>query len=1165
VKDLVTKILIKAEATGDDKIAAIARELEQLAAQGLAATPAFQELANELRALQAAQPAGLDATASQVGALGEAAADSADALDSMGSAAQDARGGMDELSEGATGAADAVNELAGAQPEIEGLAKAIAGIFALTQVKQAASAAIETADAFGQMAERIRMTTGSAEEYDYVQQRLLDTANATYRPLAEQQELYIRTAEALRSMGRSTSEALDITDSFSYLLTTNAASADRAKSAIDAYAKAVQTGRVESDGWQSILAAMPTLVDALADSTGRSTREIRELGITGTLSLTELNAALQQTVASNKAAAAEMDTTVADAVQRLANTWALYLGEVNKSYGVTEKLVGILDTLSDNLDGLMLAATAAGMTALVAATVAAELALRRAAAAVLAYAGSAAGAAAINRTFAMSVRNVAIAYATIEWATIISNLIELVRQKRALKQVTEDVAEKEGQLSTRLAEISAATGVTVTSMEELNAAEAEGRIHFDALTQSWKAGPAALSALDASMQHLGAGARALVTDYYALREAGQSTAEALKGAFANITNPEDWRGIQAMGEALAELGGTGEVSARQVADAWRAALDGLSGTELATFARTASQVFGDTANEASALTAALTATAERLGEMSGTELAAFGALAQKAMADGRLEAEAFARINDAVLSASFARLGANAAAALGKISPAAQEAIDSVDGIVAALDAAQVGAEQSATAIEMALGKAFDVADSMTALDELNARVKALGESGKIGAEGMSRLADAASDARKRLEDATPGIQSVEEAFRQLGITSAAELQKAATEARQAFDVIKNSGTATAQDIERAFQAYADAAVAANGDVVDASVQAQAAQLGLKVEADEAGKVFLRSMKEAAEAVKEVEKGSKDAAEAAGDLADASEDVADASNSAATASRGVSTAWVDAAKAGSQYAAEAGRYAQATYEAQMAMMRGEQTVWSYTRALSAAMEAGKNAAAGYIGAMETLDRQQAALNNSALDGYRDMELQLLRLTGTREQIAAAEKARDEAAIQRQIALAKIEAQRASMRGEGDEARRLQEEIKLYEKQLGLLDKIYREQEKQAKAAEKEAKRREQEAEREAKRREREQREQERERATERERSSPSNGGGGGGSDQNGRPVPPPAGPAPGSARTVNMNIAIGGRQYAMPNMPEQSAQTLEAMLRDLERAAGVAQ
>lgn len=215
-----------------------------------------------------------------------------------------------------------------------GLGKAFGALAAAISVR----AIIAASDQYGQMAARIRMATSSTEEYTKVQDRLLQTANATYRPLNEAQEVYIRTADAIRTLGYNTDDALDITDSFSFLLVTNAASADKASSAIDAYSKAIQTGKIESDGWQSILAAMPTIVNDLAAATGRSTADIRKLGIEGKLSLAALNEALRQSRDSNEELAAAMETSVGDATTALGNSFQVFVGKVNE----TSKASGIL-------------------------------------------------------------------------------------------------------------------------------------------------------------------------------------------------------------------------------------------------------------------------------------------------------------------------------------------------------------------------------------------------------------------------------------------------------------------------------------------------------------------------------------------------------------------------------------------------------------------------------------------------------------------------------------------------------------------------------------------------------------------------------------------------------------------------------------------------------
>lgn len=99
-------------------------------------------------------------------------------------------------------------------------------------------------------------------------------------------------------------------------------------------------------------------------------------------------------------------------------------------------------------------------------------------------------------------------------------------------------------------------------------------------------------------------------------------------------------------------------------------------------------------------------------------------------------------------------------------------------------------------------------------------------------------------------------------------------------------------------------------------------------------------------------------------------------------------------------------------------------------------------------------ALNALAAQQERLNSSGLRGVEDLQLRLLELNGTEAEIARARHERDEAQIRRQIALMKLDAERAALAGDHAESDRLREEIRLYERQLTLLDQLFLEEEKQ---------------------------------------------------------------------------------------------------------------
>lgn len=240
----------------------------------------------------------------------------------------------------------------------------IRGAFAAIAGAGLVGSIIHQVDAYGQIADRLKMATGSTEEYNEVQQHLLRTAQETYRPLAEAQELYIRTADVMRSLGFDTQQTLDITDSFSFLLVTNAASADKASSALGAYSKALQTGKVEADGWVSIQDAMPTIVNAIASATGKSAEEIRKLGVQGKLSLDDINTGLLRTVEVNRKAAADMSVSVQDALVNVQNALGDFFGRMEESTGAVAGLASVISMLGDNIGTVADVLAVAGVSAL---------------------------------------------------------------------------------------------------------------------------------------------------------------------------------------------------------------------------------------------------------------------------------------------------------------------------------------------------------------------------------------------------------------------------------------------------------------------------------------------------------------------------------------------------------------------------------------------------------------------------------------------------------------------------------------------------------------------------------------------------------------------------------------------------------------------------------
>ncbi len=231
-----------------------------------------------------------------VAALLDAQQQAEDALDSMQNSFDSTNNASENLDSG-----------------LNKLAATIKGVIAAAALREAA----DMVQKYQEMAERVQMATASQSEFEMVQKRLLNTANGTYRALGEAQELYIRTADSLRSMGYVTTQAMDVQDSMSYAFVKNATSADRAGAAIDAFSKSINTGKVAADQWETLTTAIPSVINDIAAASGQSAAAIRALGAAGQLTARQLTEGLSQSLEENTAAAAGMSNNLTDATVRL--------------------------------------------------------------------------------------------------------------------------------------------------------------------------------------------------------------------------------------------------------------------------------------------------------------------------------------------------------------------------------------------------------------------------------------------------------------------------------------------------------------------------------------------------------------------------------------------------------------------------------------------------------------------------------------------------------------------------------------------------------------------------------------------------------------------------------------------------------------------------------
>lgn len=216
---------------------------------------------------------------------------------------------------------------------------------------------------------------------------------------------------------------------------------------------------------------------------------------------------------------------------------------------------------------------------------------------------------------------------------------------------------------------------------------------------------------------------------------------------------------------------------------------------------------------------------------------------------------------------------------------ATQGALQAREGWNGLTTAATEAATATTTALQQVETQAGLTADQVAALGDgavvMGGKVVEAGTQAAAAAGNVQTLGTAAGQAAAGVASLEASAEQVASAFERLGVTSTAELARIAANAKRDFETIRNSGTASTEDIRRAFAAYAERAIEANKGVADHTIKAQAAMHGLRIEADESGKTIVRAMNEARAATESNASAAISAATAYRTMADEAQSAAD--------------------------------------------------------------------------------------------------------------------------------------------------------------------------------------------------------------------------------------------------------------------------------------------
>lgn len=736
-------------------------------------------------------------------ALGQVRQEVAQLVPAYQRAGQQAVASAQAQRQASNSAADGVRSIADQLQRIQQIATiAVGGGF----VSGLAKEALATADAFNNLQARIKLVTGEGPVFARSFAEVTEVALRTHSALDQTGMLFGRIAEAGKSAGQSSEVAiassLRLTETINQAVQLSGATQEASSAAITQLIQGLQSGVLRGDEFNSVMEQAPRLAKALADGLGVTTGELRKMAEAGALTAETVTRSLRSQSEVIKSEFASLPPTVGRAVENLRTKWALYLGDLDKTKGITSTVASAINGLANNLESVVkvaavagtiwagyavsqgLASAAAKQSAIAAAQQAAAStqaavatqahgrAATIAAAEVTRYGAASAGAAAATQA-----GTAAAAAGGGGFRAIAGGVLGAAARLTMWTTVAYGAWTVLQSVGTALGEGAAkwmGYGDAMKKAEDQAKQQEEVQRVRIALMQDQAD---RLRAIQEAQFGLSKEASVTSAKFDQLRKDGDSAAEAI-GKIGKDFDLQTVKGIADAGAVLDRLVTQGKISAGEFQAAWAEALK-------------------------------------------GQDLGVFETNARAAFSGSSREAERLAAMLDAGVREAIKRTGLDFNTISGGMSAASRSAINDADAIIRSLDRLKKQGVDVGQALRAGITKSIDTADSQKAIEAVRTQIESVrAQLGDKVTDGFLEQATLKAEELKRvLEDGQQGIQSVGEAFRKFGLETEEDLQRVAKNTKEAYDVLRESGMATAEQLRIAFEETAKAATKANKGV----------------------------------------------------------------------------------------------------------------------------------------------------------------------------------------------------------------------------------------------------------------------------------------------------------------------------------------------------------
>lgn len=240
---------------------------------------------------------------------------------------------------------DIGNAAKSAESALTLLKRTLGGLAIGTLAKQL----IETADAFTNMQNRIRLVAKDQAQLNVITDDLVRSANETRSSLEGTMSIYSRLSTQAKDLGKNQEQLIAFTKEVNEATILSGVGAQQATAGLIQLSQGMAAGVLRGQDLRAVLEDIPFVAQVIAEGMGKSVTQIRKLGAEGKITTEEIFDAFEKSAGKLNELFAKTIPTVSQAMTVLNNQWEVYIGRLNTSTGATKAIAEAILYVANNL------------------------------------------------------------------------------------------------------------------------------------------------------------------------------------------------------------------------------------------------------------------------------------------------------------------------------------------------------------------------------------------------------------------------------------------------------------------------------------------------------------------------------------------------------------------------------------------------------------------------------------------------------------------------------------------------------------------------------------------------------------------------------------------------------------------------------------------------